>query len=63
MIGAGPEFAGLKIELPSAMKLVVVESPVGVHTPAGTPHSQRIVEGSGHFFNFVPKRNYNDGLV
>jgi hypothetical protein len=36
---------------------------MGVHIPAGTPHSQRIVEGSGHFFNFVPKSHYNDGLV
>ena len=26
---------------------------MGVHIPTGTPHSQRIVEGSGHF-NFVP---------
>jgi hypothetical protein len=34
-----------------------------VHIPAGTPHTQRIVEGSGHFFNFVPKGNYNEGLA
>ena len=36
---------------------------MGVNIPAGTPHSQRIIEGSGHFFNFVPKSNYNDGLA
>ena len=41
----------------------VVESPVGVNIPAGTPHSQRIIEGAGHFFNFVPKSFYNDGLM
>jgi hypothetical protein len=62
-IGKDPELAGLKIEFQIRDEKVVVESPVGVHIPAGTPHSQRIVEGSGHFFNFVPKSNYNDGLV
>jgi 2-isopropylmalate synthase len=62
-IGKGPELTGLKIEFQIRDEKVVVESPVGVHIPAGTPHSQRIVEGSGHFFNFVPKSNYNDGLV
>jgi hypothetical protein len=62
-IGRGPELTGLKIEFQVRDEKVVVESPVGVHIPAGTPHSQRIVEGSGHFFNFVPKSNYNDGLA
>jgi hypothetical protein len=62
-IGTGPELTGLKIEFQIRDEKVVTESPVGVHIPAGTPHSQRIVEGSGHFFNFVPKSNYNDGLV
>ncbi len=62
-IGAGPEFAGLKIEFVIGDEKVVVQSPVGVHIPAGTPHSQRIVEGSGHFFNFVPRSNYNDSLI
>lgn len=45
------------------MLLAVVKSPVGVNIPAGTPHSQRIIEGTGHFFNFVPKSFYNDGLM
>ena len=62
-IGNGPELTGLKIEFQIRDEKVVVESPVGVHIPAGMPHCQRIVEGSGHFFNFVPKSNYNDGLV
>lgn len=62
-IGRGAELTGLKIEFQISDEQVVVESPVGVHIPAGTPHSQRIVEGSGHFFNFVPKSYYNDGLV
>ncbi|HEV8721863.1 MAG TPA: hypothetical protein VGW77_14630 [Candidatus Binatia bacterium] len=62
-IGAGPELTGLKIEFQIRDEKVIVESPVGVNIPAGTPHSQRIVEGSGHFFNFVPKGNYNDGLA
>jgi len=62
-IGKGVGLAGLKIEFKIRDEKIVVESPVGVHIPAGTPHSQRIVEGSGHFFNFVPKSNYNDGLV
>ncbi|HEU4344572.1 MAG TPA: hypothetical protein VFU31_23705, partial [Candidatus Binatia bacterium] len=62
-IGAGPELTGLKTEFVIAQQKVVVESPVGVHIPAGTPHSQRIVEGSGHFFNFVPKSHYNDSLI
>src|SRR5918992_2265272 len=63
VIGTGAEFAGLKTEFVIGDEKVVVESPVGVHIPAGTPHSQRMVEGSGHFFNFVPKSNYNDSLV
>jgi mannose-6-phosphate isomerase-like protein (cupin superfamily) len=62
-IGKGAELTGLKIEFQIRDEKVVVESPMGVHIPAGTPHSQRIVEGSGHFFNFVPKSHYNDGLV
>lgn len=62
-IGKGPELNGLKIEFQIGDEKVVVESPMGVHIPAGTPHSQRIVEGAGHFFNFVPKSHYNDGLV
>jgi len=62
-VGAGPELTGLKIEFQIRDEKVIVESPVGVNIPAGTPHSQRIVEGSGHFFNFVPKGNYNDGLA
>jgi hypothetical protein len=62
-IGKGAEWTGLKIEFQIRDEKVVVESPVGVHIPAGTPHSQRIVEGSGHFFNFVPKSHYNDGLL
>ncbi len=63
VIGTGPEFAGLKTEFVIGDETVVVESPVGVHIPAGTPHSQRIVEGSGHFFNFVPTSHYNDSLI
>ena len=62
-IGTGPELTGLKIEFVIGDEKVVVESPVGVNIPAGTPHCQRIIEGSGHFFNFVPKPNYNDSLV
>jgi hypothetical protein len=62
-IGSGPELTGLKIEFQIRDEKVVVESPVGVNIPAGTPHSQRIMEGTGHFFNFVPKSNYNDGLA
>lgn len=62
-IGTGPDFSGLKIEFQIGEEKAVVESPVGVHIPAGTPHCQRIIEGSGHFFNFVPKSNYNDSLV
>lgn len=62
-VGNGPELTGLKIEFQIREEKAVVESPVGVHIPAGTPHSQRIIEGSGHFFNFVPKSNYNNGLV
>ena len=62
-IGTGAGLSGLKIEFQIGDDKVVVESPVGVNIPAGTRHSQRIVEGSGHFFNFVPKRNYNDGLM
>ena len=62
-IGTGPGLTGLKIEFVIRDEKVVVDSPVGVHIPAGTPHSQRMVEGSGHFFNFVPKSNYNDSLV
>ena len=63
VIGTGPEFAGLKTEFVIGDEKVVVESPVGVHIPAGTAHSQRMMEGSGHFFNFVPKSTYNDSLV
>ena len=62
-IGNGSELTGLKIEFQIRDEKVVVESPMGVHIPAGTPHSQRIIEGSGNFFNFVPKPNYNDALI
>ncbi|HUK41914.1 MAG TPA: hypothetical protein VLX11_12735, partial [Candidatus Acidoferrales bacterium] len=62
-IGTGPDLTGLKVEFVVGDEKVIAESPVGVHVPAGTPHSQRIVGGSGHFFNFVPKSNYNDGLM
>jgi hypothetical protein len=62
-IGRGPELTGLKIELTIGNETAIVESPVGVNIPAGTPHTQRIVEGSGHFFNFVPKSHYNEGLM
>jgi 2-isopropylmalate synthase len=62
-IGTGPELTGLRIEFTIENDAVVVESPVGVNIPAGTPHTQRIIEGSGHFFNFVPKRHYNEGLM
>jgi len=63
VIGSGPELSGLKTEFAIGEERVVVESPVGVHIPSGVPHSQRMVEGSGHFFNFVPKANYNDSLA
>ena len=62
-IGTGPELTGLTVEFIIRDQKIIAESPVGVHIPAGTPHSQRIVGGSGHFFNFVPKSNYNDGLM
>lgn len=62
-IGTGPELTGLTVEFVIGDEKVVAESPVGVHIPAGTPHSQRIVVGSGHFLNFVPKSHYNDGLM
>lgn len=62
-VGTGPDLGGLKIEFQIGDEKAVVESPVGVNIPARTPHSQRIVEGSGHFFNFVPKSHYNDGLA
>jgi hypothetical protein len=62
-IGTGPELTGLKIEFTIENETEVVESPVGVNIPKGTPHTQRIIEGSGHFFNFVPKSQYNDGLM
>src|SRR5262249_21851774 len=62
-IGAGPELSGLKNEFVIAGARTLAESPVGVHIPAGVSHSQRIVEESGHFYNFVPKSNYNDSLV
>ncbi len=63
LIGKGPELTGLKTEFVIGGEKVVVESPVGVHVPARVPHSQRMIEGSGHFFNIVPKGNYNDSLV
>ena len=63
VVGTGPELTGLKTEFVIGGEKVVVESPVGVHVPARVPHSQRMMEGSGHFFNIVPKSNYNDSLV
>jgi hypothetical protein len=62
-IGRGPELTGLEIEFTIENETVVVESPVGVNIPAGTRHTQRIIAGSGHFFNFVPKSYYNEGLM
>jgi hypothetical protein len=63
VVGTGRELSGLKTEFVIGDQKTVVESPVGVHIPARVPHSQRIVEGSGHFFNFVPKSNYNESLL
>jgi mannose-6-phosphate isomerase-like protein (cupin superfamily) len=63
VIGTGQNFTGLTTEFVIGDEKVVAESPVGVHIPAGVPHSQRMVGGSGHFFNFVPKANYNDSLI
>lgn len=63
VVGTGPELRGLKTEFVIGDGKTVVDSPVGVHIPAGVPHSQRMVEGSGHFFNFVPKSNYNDSVL
>ncbi|MGH7827622.1 MAG: hypothetical protein ACREQ7_20890 [Candidatus Binatia bacterium] len=63
VIGNGPELSGLKTEFVIGDAKTVIESPVGVHIPAGVAHSQRMVEGTGHFFNFVPKSYYNDSLV
>lgn len=62
-VGTGPNLTGLMTEFVIGDEKTVVESPVGVHIPAGIHHAQRIVDGSGHFFNFVPKRNYNDSLI
>ncbi|HEY7167373.1 MAG TPA: hypothetical protein VIB79_22615 [Candidatus Binatia bacterium] len=62
-IGTGPELTGLKVEFVINGETTIAESPCGVHIPARTPHSQRIIGGSGHFFNFVPKSYYNDGLL
>ena len=42
---------------------MVVESPLGVNIPIHTPPSQRIIEGAGHFFNFVPRSFYKHGLM
>jgi hypothetical protein len=63
LIGKGPELTGLKAEFFMGSKKVVVESPVGVHVPPRVPHSQRMIGGSGHFFNIVPKGNYNESLM
>jgi mannose-6-phosphate isomerase-like protein (cupin superfamily) len=63
VVGTGENLTGLKTEFVIGDEKVVMDSPVGVHIPAGVPHSQRMVGGSGHFFNFVPKSNYNDSLV
>jgi hypothetical protein len=63
VIGTGENLTGLKTEFVIGDHKAVVESPAGVHIPAGVPHSQRMVGGSGHFFNFVPRGNYNDSLV
>ena len=62
-VGTGPELTGLKVAFQIGDEKIIVESPVGVNIPAGTPHSQRIIDGSGHFFNFVPKSDYDDGLM
>ena len=62
-IGIGPELNGLTIEFVIGDEKITTESPLGVHIPAGVPHYQRIVGGSGHFFNFVPKGNYNESLI
>lgn len=63
LIGNGAGLTGLKAEFVIGGEKVVVESPVGVHVPARVPHSQKMIGGSGHFFNIVPKGNYNDSLI
>lgn len=63
LLGNGEELTGLKAEFVIGSEKVIVESPVGVHVPARVPHSQRLIGGSGNFFNFVPKGNYNASLI
>lgn len=63
LIGTGEELTGLKAEFVIGGQKVALESPVGVHVPAGVPHSQRLAGGSGHFLNIVPKGNYNKSLI
>jgi hypothetical protein len=63
VIGTSAGLRGVKTEFVIGEEKCVIESPVGVHIPAGVAHSQRILEGTGHFFNFVPKSNYNESLV
>src|ERR671922_2309214 len=46
-VGPGPELTGLIVEFVVGDEKIVTERPVGVHIPAGIPHSQRIVGGSG----------------
>lgn len=62
-VGTGPQLSGLLTEFVIGDEKTVVESPVGVHIPAGMAHAQRIVGGSGHFFNFVPVGDYNESLI
>ncbi|HXG51390.1 MAG TPA: hypothetical protein VNN77_08310 [candidate division Zixibacteria bacterium] len=62
-VGAGENLTGLRTEFVIGDQKTVVDSPVAVHVPAGVPHSQRLIGGSGQFFNFVPRGAYNRSLV
>lgn len=42
---AGPALTGLKIDFQIRDEKMVVEGPLGVNIPTGTPDSQRIIEG------------------
>ncbi len=63
LIGRGPGLTSLKAEFVIDGEKLVVESPAGVHVPARILHSQKIVDGSGHFLNFVPRSTYNQSLM
>lgn len=62
-LGYEPGLKGLWVEVSLGGVVKQLSSPASVFIPAGTPHTYRILEGSGIFINHVLAGRYNESLL